>query len=129
MDAMTQLSAPVVVVDDDEPLRRALERLLRLHGFASRGFSSAEDFLDEAPAACCLILDIDLGGMSGIELYRVVAARPAAPPAVFVTGKGDPWIERTVREAGGVAYLTKPFDQAALIDAVRRACGLADCKG
>ena len=78
--------------------------------------------MTESKHAGCLLLDIDLGGMSGIELYRIIRQRDGqAPPAVFVTGKGSEAVETAVRALGAIDYLVKPVDAQKLVDAVRRA--------
>jgi FixJ family two-component response regulator len=121
---MTSLSQLVIVIDDDAQVRRALGRVLKACGYAAQEFSSAEDFLSAPPERTgCLVLDIDLGGMSGIDLYRHIRQQPAgAPPAIFVTGKASDAVEAAVRTLGAVDFLIKPVDARQLLDAVRRAC-------
>ncbi|WP_420474738.1 response regulator transcription factor [Noviherbaspirillum sp. ST9] len=113
----------IIVVDDDEQVRRALGRVLRAHGFATREFASGEELLAaELPPAGCLLLDIELGGMSGLELYRAVVQREnAAPPAVFVTGKASPAAEATARALGAAAFLYKPVGADDLLSSIRHA--------
>lgn len=114
----------VVVVDDDDQIRRALGRLLGAHGYATRGYGSAEALLAEPPVvAACLVLDIDLGGMSGLALYAALRQRGEAPPALFISGSSDPSHRRAVQALGDVDLLMKPFDGDALIAALRRAMG------
>jgi FixJ family two-component response regulator len=117
------MTVPLVcVVDDDASLLRALRRLLRAAGFRVDTFTSAEDFLETAPAApLCLILDVRLGGMSGFELYQQLSASGAAPPVIFITAHDDAYTQERARRAGAIQYLRKPFDDAALIGAIRRA--------
>jgi FixJ family two-component response regulator len=112
----------IAVIDDDDQLRRALTRLLRAHGYIPLDFASAELYLHANPLADCLLLDIDLGGMTGIDLYRALRARRVdEPPVIFMTGAGTPATERAASELGCVAYLAKPVDVNALLEAIRRA--------
>jgi FixJ family two-component response regulator len=107
-------------VDDDRSMLVGVERLLNAHGYATKGFASAEAFLDPGARtqADCLVLDIDLGGMSGIELRRCLAARGSAVPTIFMTALDDEATRASALQAGCVAYLLKPFPGRSLIDAV-----------
>jgi FixJ family two-component response regulator len=119
----------IFVVDDDPEMLKSLGRLLRAHGFEARLFASAEAFRarpDQAEATC-LILDIQLGATSGIELRRELARSGSRLPVVFVTANDTEAIERAAKEAGCVAFLTKPFSTKALLDAVGRAHRLHGC--
>jgi FixJ family two-component response regulator len=116
--------APIVfVVDDDRSLRTSTERLLRSLGFAVQTFASAQEFLahgrPDGPA--CLLLDVRMPGVSGLDLQRELAQSGVQIPIVFMTGHGD--IPMTVRamKAGAVEFLTKPVRKQALIDAIRAA--------
>jgi FixJ family two-component response regulator len=117
-------SAPdVFVVDDDVSVRESLDLLIRWAGWTPRLFASAQDFL-AAPrrdSPGCLVLDVALPGLNGLDLQDRLAADPAHLPVIFVTGHGD--IPMTVRamKAGAVEFLTKPFDDAVLLDGIRRA--------
>ncbi|WP_420474736.1 response regulator [Noviherbaspirillum sp. ST9] len=112
----------IAVVDDDDQLRRALARLLRAHGYTPLEFASAEEYLAAGPQVACLLLDIDLGGMTGIDLYRQLRAMPGeAPPAIFMTGAGTPAAERAAAEMACVAYLAKPVDINVLLIAIEQA--------
>jgi len=123
---MNASSHTIAIVDDDAQVRRAISRLLKAHGYSPLTFPSAEQYIDENPDVACLLLDIDMGGMSGIELYKLLQERlPAAPPAIFVTGTGTPATERAARELNCAAYLSKPFNASALLDAIKRAVGTA----
>jgi FixJ family two-component response regulator len=108
------------VVDDDGSVRASLARLLRAAGFAARTYASAAEFLvadrDDAPG--CVVLDLGLPGMSGMELQAATANGEHALPIVFLTGRGD--IETSVRamKAGAVDFLTKPVKRAALLAAI-----------
>jgi FixJ family two-component response regulator len=113
----------VAVVEDDPAMLRAIERLLRVHGFDAVGFASAEAFLDRAAgaAAVCLVIDIHLGGMSGIELRRRLAASGSRLPTVFITAVDDEATHKEALRAGCTACLRKPFPATALISAINRA--------
>jgi FixJ family two-component response regulator len=113
------MSAPdswVGVVDDDVLLRTALARALRGSGIRAEGFASAEEFLERriGGAVACLVLDIDLGGLSGFELRDHLVAAGTAPPIIFITGHGDLFAERA-RESGACGCLRKPFDVCVLL--------------
>jgi FixJ family two-component response regulator len=110
----------VFVVDDDESVRKALKRLLRAHGYDVMTFESAEDFLlsDVVRTQGCVLLDIRLPGMSGLDLYEKLASSGATHPVIFMTAHDTPqWQERAAK-MDAVAYLRKPFDQQSLIDAI-----------
>ena len=115
---------PVVcVVDDDASLLRALKRLLGAAGFAVEPFASAEEFLERAHPAKpeCLVLDVRLGGMSGFELQDRLVACGASIPIIFITAHDDAATRERARKAGALAYLRKPFDDQALLAAIRKA--------
>ena len=121
---MTPLLA---VVDDDIAVRESLESLIRSVGMAVRVFSSAEEFLDSAQPnkLDCLILDVRMPGMSGIELHRHLVAGDCKVPVVFMTAHG--YDEQARSEASldwAVAYLNKPFSDDELLDAVHAALRL-----
>jgi FixJ family two-component response regulator len=119
-------SVPLVcVVDDDASILRALQRLLRSGNYAVRTFTSAEAFLasEYRPLAGCLVLDVHLGGLSGIELQEHLAASGMRTPVVFITAHDDAITRERAHRAGAVDYLRKPFDDVALLDAVNRAIG------
>jgi FixJ family two-component response regulator len=115
--------ATVFVVDDDPSMRRSLESLLRSVGHDVRLFSSAPEFMqtarDDAPG--CLVLDVRLPGMSGLAFQQELAKTGVALPIIFITGHGD--VPMTVRamKAGAAEFLTKPFDDQVLLDAVHAA--------
>jgi FixJ family two-component response regulator len=110
----------VVVVDDDAGVRKSIARLLALHGIAIRMFASAEALLesDSVQAAACLLLDINLEGISGIELQRQLAASGSKCPVIFMTGHDDEATRNEAMDAGCIAYLRKPFAMQALLDAI-----------
>jgi FixJ family two-component response regulator len=116
----------VAVVEDDPSMLRSVERLLNAHGFATEGYSSAEAFLhrDTATRIGCIVLDIHLGGMSGIELRSRLKDAGSSLPVIFITAVDDKALELEGAQAGCVAYLHKPFPASSLIGAVSKA--LAD---
>jgi FixJ family two-component response regulator len=121
MQAMAPLA---VVVDDDFSVRESLESLIRSAGLEVRMFASAEEFLNSAHPrkADCLILDVCLPGMSGIDLHRQLLARSCRVPAIFITAHGyDDDTRSQTYSAWTVACLTKPFSEDELFDAVRAA--------
>ncbi|HTQ95219.1 MAG TPA: response regulator transcription factor [Candidatus Acidoferrum sp.] len=116
--------APVVfVVDDDISVRESLDLLIRSAGLQSETFSSAQDFLvrSRTPVPSCLILDISMPGLNGLELQKRVVAEHPDLPIIFITGHGD--VPKTVQamKAGAVEFLTKPFNDDVLLSAVRQA--------
>jgi FixJ family two-component response regulator len=116
--------APIVfVVDDDISVRESLEPLLRREGWQCELFESAQEFLSRPRALVpsCLILDVELPDLSGLDLQKRIAADRVDVPIIFITGYGD--VPRTVQamKAGAVEFLTKPFDDGALLEAVRSA--------
>jgi FixJ family two-component response regulator len=117
---MSTPTKTVAVVDDDRSMLVGVERLLNAYGYATKVFASAEAFLDPGAQtrADCLLLDIDLGGMSGIELRRRLAACGRAVPTIFMTSLDDEATRASALQAGCVAYLLKPFRGRSLIDAV-----------
>ena len=114
---------PVVsVVDDDPSVRRALSNLLRSAGWRVELFASADEYLRAIPPEVpnCLVLDVRLPGSSGIDLQHELAKRDVAPPIVFVTGHGDIAMAVRAIQQGAVEFLTKPFREQELLDAIRR---------
>jgi FixJ family two-component response regulator len=117
----------IAVVDDDESVRESLPDLLGQCGFASRAFSSAEEFLasDVVGDTNCLILDIALPGMSGPDLQQELARRRQAIPVIFITGRGDEKDRARLVAGGAVECLFKPFSETALLQALRAALRLS----
>ena len=115
----------VSVVDDDESVREALPDLLREFGFGVEAFSSAEAFLasDALGRTGCLVLDIRMPGMSGLDLQRELTRRHAGIPIVFITAHGDETLRPRLIAGGAVDCLLKPFSETALLDAVNRVFG------
>ncbi len=116
----------VAVVDDDEHLCRSLGRLLRAGGIQPITYASAEAFLADTkhPQFDCLLLDIQLDGMSGIELARRLTAEGCHPPIIFITAHDNPDIRAEAEAAGCTAYFRKSDSGAEVLDAIRRAGGL-----
>ena len=113
----------VYVVDDDISVRESLDLLIHTAGWRPELFASAQEFLDHPPASAphCLVLDISLPGLNGLELQkRVLAVRPELP-IIFITGHGDVPKSVQAMKAGAVEFLTKPFPDEVLLDAIRNA--------
>jgi FixJ family two-component response regulator len=110
----------IAVVEDDPSTRRSLERLLNVYGFLAKGYSSAEAFLTrhDASKIDCLLLDVDLGGMTGIALQRQLHASGSKLPVIFITALEDDVLKSEAIRAGCIAYLQKPFPAALLIQAI-----------
>jgi FixJ family two-component response regulator len=117
----------VAIIDDDPAMLKGIERLLQASGYTPEAFSSAEAFLERASAteATCLVLDIHLGGISGIELRRRLSASGSKLPVIFITAVDDAATHQKASEAGCVAYLLKPFRARELIKAIRQSSELA----
>jgi FixJ family two-component response regulator len=115
----------VAIVDDDDSVRSTLQELLRSAGFPSRGFESAEAFLGsgDQQETACLITDIRMPGMSGLELQARLNAERCKIPTIFITAHGDEEMRFQALRAGAVEFLPKPFDDEALIESVRAALG------
>jgi FixJ family two-component response regulator len=120
---MGQDDACVIVIDDDEGVRDALQSLLRSVGLKVVSFGSVADFLAaplvEGPS--CLVVDIRLPGMSGLDLQADLAARGVKTPMVFITGHGDVPMSVRAMKAGAIEFLTKPFRDQDLLDAIQLA--------
>jgi FixJ family two-component response regulator len=111
----------VAVVDDDEAFRAALQRLLKAAGFPVRSFASAEDFLKSGQQheTGCLITDIRMPGMSGLDLQAKLSAEHCPIPTIFITAHGDEKMRLQAMRVGAVKFLGKPFDSAMLLESVR----------
>ncbi len=117
------------IVDDDESVRMAIRSLLRSLGFKVEIFGSAEDLLGSARLddIACLIVDVRLPGMSGLDLQRQLLAANREFSMIFISAHDDPVARRHVITAGALAFLRKPFSEEALTDAIRS--GLSRAKG
>src|SRR5215468_5790756 len=120
---MNQEEPIVFAVDDDASMREALSRLFRSIGMRAQIFASAQDFLllKRPDAPTCLVLDVRLPGLSGLDLQRELAASGIAIPIIFITGHGDIPMSVQAMKAGAVEFLTKPFRDQALLDAINQA--------
>ena len=120
---LPEKSFTVFVVDDDDSVRKALGRLLRASGYQVMTFESAEDFLvsDRGQSEGCIVLDMCLPSMSGLELYEKLASSEANYPVIFITAHDNPQWQEGAAETDAVAYLRKPFDQQVLLDALQAA--------
>ena len=117
----------VCIVDDDASLRRSLRNLLMSAGFPVETFQSAEAFLDwvDRDRIGCVVLDLRMAGMSGLDLLRQLVVTGSRIPAIMLTAHADDETRRRSLEAGAVAFLEKPVRSAALLDAVRTALSSA----
>ena len=115
----------ISVVDDDESVRESLPGLLREFGFAARVFQSAQEFLASGCDAQtqCLILDIAMPGMSGLDLQRELKRRQKSIPIIFITGQRNEALRPQVLQQGAVECLFKPFSDSALLEALNLALG------
>jgi FixJ family two-component response regulator len=113
----------VFVVDDDPSVRKSLTRLVESAGYAVETFASAAEFLARAPVAgpCCLVLDVRMPGVTGLDLQKMLAEAVHRIPVVFITGHGDVAMSVRAMKAGAVDFLTKPFARKDLLGAIRRA--------
>ena len=113
----------VAVVDDDPSMLNATKTLLEASGFVIEIFTSAEEFLDRMPRlqVDCLLLDIHLGGMSGIELRRRLQVSAATLPVIFMTALDDEETRLQAHQVGCVAFLRKPYSVGQLVDAIEKA--------
>jgi FixJ family two-component response regulator len=114
---------PVVIVEDDDGMRQAVERLLGAAGYTTAAFRSAEALLETntATTAACLVLDVRLPGMSGTTLRRRLADAGMHVPVIFMTAHDEPSSREIAAQYGALAYLSKPFARRDLLDAVARA--------
>ena len=120
---MSEADAVVFVVDDDPAVRDALTSLLASVGLAVETFGSAQEFLTRQPpdGPACLVLDVRLPGVSGLDLQRALATAQMTLPIIFLTGYGDIPMSVRAMKAGAVEFLTKPFHDQELLDAIQQA--------
>jgi FixJ family two-component response regulator len=121
---MPEAQATVFVVDDDASMRKSLARLLRSAGYAVEAFASAHEFLASAPEGegpSCIVLDIRMPGLDGLDLQEELVARDYSLPIVFITGHGDVPSSVSAMKRGAVDFLEKPFDDDELLRAVTAA--------
>lgn len=122
-EAVLAESSLISVVDDDQFFRDSMRRLLVSHGFSVAVFSSATEFLayTQMPATACLVADIHMPGMTGVELYRHLIATGRAIPTIFITAYPEEGVQQSMLSLGASCYLYKPLDEVVLIDCLRRA--------
>jgi FixJ family two-component response regulator len=115
----------VAIIDDDELMRSALQGMLKSVGLPSQAFASAEEFLQsgQQQQTACLITDIRMPGMSGLELQATLNAQHYRIPTIFITAHSDTKMRMQALRAGAVEFLAKPFDDEILLDSVRAALG------
>jgi FixJ family two-component response regulator len=117
-------SQPIIaIVDDEVSMLRALRRLLRSAGFASETYTSVEEFLQSGlqPGVGCLVLDVQMPGMTGLDLLGHLTVSRVPLPVIIITACADEQTRLYAEQAGVVAYLGKPFEEDALLEAIRRA--------
>ena len=122
---MSKLQKIIAVIDDDPEMRASMARLVSACGYSAETYDSAETFLICASRcrAICLLVDIQLGDISGVELAHQLAADGFKFPIIFMTGHSDAVTERQAIAAGGIAFLYKPFPATTLIAAIKKAGG------
>ncbi len=122
---MANAAPSIAVVDDDQPVLKALERLLRGRGFDVNTYGSAYALIDALPDRLpgCLILDLQMPDMNGLELLRYLKRCSIRVPTIIITAYGDEGMRDRCMAAGAVAFLAKPLQSDALIDAIHAACG------
>ena len=115
----------IAVIDDDDPFRAALVDSLHSLGYAARGFRSAEEFVTvDGQAGCdCVITDVHMPGMSGLDLKRLLASRGSGMPVILITARTDTDLEARATASGAVCFLRKPFETPALLACLHRALG------
>jgi len=123
--ATNEFTGTVVVVEDDESMMQALQRLLQAAGFRPRVFPSAEALLqsDGTVGAACFVFDIHLPGLSGLELRQRLVESGVELPVIFITAQDEPSTREAAERSGAIACLIKPFPGRRLLDALRRAIG------
>lgn len=120
MTRKTQESQSVAIVDDDQAVRDALGNLLDSAGLDAEAFASAEDFVNSnhPKNECCLILDVRLPNMSGLQLQRYLSGRAKPVPIIFITGHADAEVREQALRDGALGFFYKPFDSEGLLNAV-----------
>ena len=122
-DGVSKTGLVVFVVDDDASVRKALRRLIRSAGLAAEAFASAEEFLDcgHVQTGGCLVLDVRMPGITGLDLQARLKAAGSELPIVFITAHEDGDVREQALGAGAVEFLQKPFDDESLLTAIRTA--------
>ena len=118
---LDQKDITIFVVDDDDSVRRALKRLIKVTGFKAQTFGSARQFIDSGhyQSAGVLVLDVRMPGMSGLELQKHLIDSGSDMPIIFITAHQDIQARRMALEAGAIDFLKKPFEDQALLDAIQ----------
>ena len=120
---MPKTKSLISVVDDDESMREAVRVLMKSLGFTAETFASAEEFLNsrQLPRTCCLITDVQMPGMTGLELHRHLVALGKTIPTILITAYPDDTVRERALGDGVVCYLSKPFDESDLLAGIRAA--------
>jgi len=113
----------ISVIDDDQSVQKALMRLVRSLGYAARGFASAEEFIASGSmhTCSCVVTDIQMPGMSGIELKRHMDERGCTTPVIMITARTEPAVEQSALASGALGFLRKPIDSNGLVDLLTKA--------
>jgi FixJ family two-component response regulator len=124
---MTDNQSIVMIVDDDDSIRKAIRRLMKSFGFAVETFASAEEFLasDRLDSTSCLVLDVHMPGMNGLDLQKRLITARRAIPVIFITAFTDERARAQALQAGAVGYLSKPFSDEDLLNCIHAALKLA----
>ena len=120
---MNQKDATIFIVDDDESVRRAVKRLIKVAGFKAKTFGSAREFIDSGhyQSAGILVLDVRMPGMNGLELQKYLTDSASDMPIIFITAHEDIQARRKALEAGAIDFIKKPFEDQTLLDGIQRA--------
>jgi FixJ family two-component response regulator len=122
---MAETTGWIAIVDDDPAVLKALARLLRIRAFHARTFGSAQEFLEALPDGwpACLILDLQMPEMAGLELLQRLKRRNIQIPTIVITAHGDAAVRERCESAGVCAFLSKPLQDTSLFAAIHSACG------
>ncbi|MFT3723259.1 MAG: response regulator [Hyphomonadaceae bacterium] len=113
----------ITIIDDDDSLRAALVGLVRSLGYNASGFASAEEFLAALPVSDCIVTDIQMPGLSGIDLKNELVRKGHATPVIMITARGDAGLEQRARASGASCFLKKPFETSELVMCIEAALG------
>jgi FixJ family two-component response regulator len=119
---------PIIsIVDDDDEIRAAIQSLVQSYGLRAQGFASAEEFLESSRAeqTACLITDVQMPGMSGVDLQDALIKRDSRLPIIFISAFPEERVQRQVEAAGALAFLSKPFDAYELMACIQKALNKA----
>jgi FixJ family two-component response regulator len=115
----------ITIIDDDPSLRQALVGLVRSLGYEARDFASAEEFLAAQPQSDCIVTDIQMPGLSGIDLKNELVRKGDATPVIMITARADVGLEQRARASGASCFLRKPYEAADLISCIESALSKA----